>query len=151
MRSYAQGTEVPVGRSRDEIERILERFGATEQGWLRDDEKGITTIAFRRARRMYKFSIRIPALSEFMATPKQRYERTPIQAKAAQDAETRRRFRSLANYIKALLDAVDTGIIELEEALLPYLLLGGSKTLYEEIKPQLGTGQNINLSLPPRQ
>ena len=50
----------------------------------------------------------------------------------------------------AILDAVDTGIIELEEALLPYLLLGGSKTLYEEVKSQLGTGMNITLrQLPP--
>lgn len=142
---YAKGTEVSVGRTRDEIERILERFGASRQAWMRDDEKGVTTIAFIRERKTYKFSIKIPSLSEFMETPSRRFERSEADAKRVQDAEMRRRFRSLANYIKALLDAIDTGIIQLEEALLPYLVLSQGRTFYEEAQVALKAGGDINL------
>ncbi|MDP2952267.1 MAG: hypothetical protein Q8O76_02985 [Chloroflexota bacterium] len=55
MAKYAEGTEVPIGRSRDEIERTLARFGASAQAWMRDDEKGVVTaraaarIAYQQA------------------------------------------------------------------------------------------------------
>lgn len=140
---YAEGTTVSVGRSRDELERTLERFGANGQSWMRDDEKGITTMAFRRRGKTYMFTIAVPPLADFVKTPSKRYSRSQEDAKVHQDAELRRRFRSLANYIKALLDATDTGIIKAEEALLPYLVLPGGKTFYEEVV----AGRQI--SLPP--
>ena len=64
-RAYAQGTEVSVGRSRDEIERTLTRFGADGQLWARDDAKGIVVIGFRRQGRTYRFSVRLPKLDDF--------------------------------------------------------------------------------------
>lgn len=143
--SYAQGTVVPVGRSRDEIESTLIRFGATGQLWARDDERGIVVIAFKREGRTYKFTVPLPLLKEFRMTPSGRFERTEKQAEVARETEVRRRFRSLANYVKALLDAIDTGIIQVDEALLPYLVLGSGKTVYEHALQQLEGGQEVDL------
>lgn len=145
-RKYAEGTEVSIGRSRDEIENTLERFGASGQLWLRDNEREVVTIGFKCEERTYKFTIRLPPLGDFRTTPSGRWERTDIQAKNAQDAETRRRFRSLANYIKAILDAIDTGIIEAEEALMPYLVLHSGETVYERVQLQLKDGFSVDLS-----
>ena len=145
-RKYAEGTEVPIGRSRDEIERTLERFGATGQIWARDDEIGQVIIAFKRKARGYKFIIKLPPLSDFRFTPKMTYERTPKQMADMRDAETRRRFRSLANYIKALMDAIDTGIIKAEEALLPYQMLPSGETVYQRVQEQIDRGLEVNLA-----
>ena len=142
---YAQGTEVPIGRSRDEIERTLERFGATSQLWGRDDQVGRVTVAFKREGRAYKFTVDSPRIEDFQRTPTGR-DRAQSYAAQARDAEARRRFRSLANYLKAVLDAIDTGIIIAEEALLPYLLLPSGETVFQQSERQLQGGMNVDLA-----
>ncbi|MDP2950662.1 MAG: hypothetical protein Q8P22_14155, partial [Chloroflexota bacterium] len=62
------------------------------------------------------------------------------------DAEVRRRFRSLANYVKAVLDASESGIIRAEEALLPYLLLPEGDTVYQRASRQLERGVAVSLA-----
>jgi len=125
-------------RSRDEIERTLQRFGATKQLWARDDELGRITVAFERQGRAYRIAFLLPPLSEFSTYVRQgRSYPTPrvaSAATAAQQQEHRRLFRSLANYIKAMLAAVDDGIISAEEALLPYMMLKSGRTVSEEIE-----------------
>jgi hypothetical protein len=142
---YAQNTEVPIGRSRDEIERTLERFGASGQIWARDDEKHVVTVAFRRQGKVYRFTISLPSTPAFATTPTGR-QRGRAQAETEKDKETRRRFRSLANYVKALLDAIDTGIVTAEEALLPYMMLPSGDTVYTTIQAQLTRGHAVDLS-----
>ncbi|MDP2949917.1 MAG: hypothetical protein Q8P22_10315 [Chloroflexota bacterium] len=146
MAKYAEGTEVPIGRSRDEIERTLARFGASAQAWMRDDEKGVVTVAFKRGGHAYRFIVPSPPLSAFKETPTGRWTRTEPQAAAARDAEVRRRFRSLANYVKAVLDATESGIIKAEEALLPYLLLPEGDTVYQRASRQLERGVDVSLA-----
>lgn len=146
MTKYAEGTAVPVGRSRDEIERTLIRFGATAQGWMRDDEKGLVVIVFSRAKRSYRFTVPLPSTKEFETTPTGRYRGNVALVQEAQESEIRRRFRTLALYVKALLDASDTGIIRAEEALLPYLLLPTGETVYELARrelPESGRGNFV--------
>ena len=145
-RRYAQGTEVPIGRSRDEIERTLERFDATGQIWARDDERQVVTVAFKRGRHGYKFTVALPPLADFMSTPSGKWERTQPQAQKARDGEIRRLFRSLANYIKAMLDATDSGIIDAEEALLPFLMLPTGETVYQRAQVQLANSDEVDLS-----
>ncbi len=146
MRQHAQGTDVPVGRSRDEIERTLARFGATAQVWMRDDETGVVTVAFKREARAYRFTVPMPPLKDFEMTPSRKWIRTPEQAQSAKEAEVRRRFRSLANYVKALLDATDSGIIRADEALLPYLMLSDGETVYQRAAKQMKAGGEVSLA-----
>ncbi len=40
-------------------------------------------------------------------------------------------------HIKNLLEAVAFGIVDLEQAFLPYLLVASGQTVYEEAKPRL--------------
>lgn len=136
-RKYAEGTEVPISRSREELERVLERFGATAQAWLRDDELHQIKLAFKRQGKSYRFTVKLVGRKDCRDTPTGRWERTDKQAQDAADQENRRRFRSLTNYVKALMDAADTGIISSEEALLPFLLLPSGSTVAEAIAPQI--------------
>lgn len=133
---YAEGTSVPISRSREELERTLERFGATAQAWMRDDEIGNITLAFKRKGNGYKFSISLRTQEDERYTPT-RLRRSDSVARDAADKENRRRFRSLANYVKALMDAADTGIIEAEEALMPYMILPTGQTVAEALTAAL--------------
>ncbi|MBI4145042.1 hypothetical protein HY493_02445 [Candidatus Woesearchaeota archaeon] len=112
---------------------------------MRDDERGIVTVGFKRGGIVYRFTIAQPPLSDFATTSSGRWRRTPEQQKDEQEAEVKRRFRSLANYVKALMDAVDTGIIKAEEALLPYRLLPSGETVFERAAWQLQAGQEMDL------
>ena len=135
-RPYAEHTVVPVSRSRDELERILVRFGATAQAWARDDEKGTVVLAFKRAGKGYKLVVHLVNAASFTQTPTGR-ERLASAAQEAAEQENRRRFRSLANFVKAMMDAADTGIISAEDALLPYLILPGGATVAQALQEQM--------------
>lgn len=139
MTSYAAQTTVDTGRSREEIERTLTRFRATQVAWMRDDETGRVIVAFKRDGKTYKFVLQMPTLTDRMIqyTPKQMILRTDAQRRDALEQERRRRFRSLANLLKATLDAIDTGIISEEAALLSNLILPNGSTVQEFLLPQI--------------
>lgn len=146
---YAENTTVPVNRSRDEIERTLGRFGADGQAFMRDDVKRIVAIAFHRQNRNYRFTLPLPDPKKFWyGKPRSKYAspplRTETQLAAALEQETRRLFRSLANFIKATLAAVEDGIITADEALLPYLILPSGSTVYETSVMQLADMGDVN-------
>lgn len=64
---YANNTSVSVDRSRAEIEKILNRYGAERfmYGW--DTDRAI--IAFRASSRNIRFVVPMPYKQEFQATP----------------------------------------------------------------------------------
>lgn len=149
QRKYAQGTTVSIGRTRDEIERTLNRFGSDQFAWGRDDSRGATIVQFRREGRAYRFTIFAPDPEAFRFTPTKK-ERTENQVSDLVDKEYRRLFRSLSNYIKAVLDAVDSGLMEADEALLPFAMLPDGFTVAERVIPQLieHGAIDLNRSLP---
>ncbi len=159
-RSYAAGTTVDTTRSRNEIERTLERFGATGFMFGRDDDEQVFIVAFRREKRAYRFVL--PMVDpEVFRYNKPRYsyeqhgrERAKTTIAKMVDDETKRRWRSLANFVKATLDATDTGIIDFDTAMMPHLVLPDGRTMGQAITPQVdaalaGKIPNISLALPP--
>jgi hypothetical protein len=57
-RSFAEGTSVTVRKSRDELEALLDRYGATHTAFL--NEPGRALIAFRMADRNVRLSLALP-------------------------------------------------------------------------------------------
>lgn len=57
---YAENTEVPVERSRAEIERLLKSHGATQFGSASDEEKGVAFVMFRLCDRMFRIEVKQP-------------------------------------------------------------------------------------------
>lgn len=143
---YAANTTVSIGRTRDEIERTLERFGADQFIWGRDDRQGSVTVAFSKGQRSYRFTIYQPDAAEFKKTPTGRVRYSGTVGDLV-DKEQRRRFRSLANFIKATLDAVESGIITADEALLPWAMLPGGRTVSEVALSQLSENGHVDLRL----
>lgn len=137
MPRYAADTTVPADRSRAEIERTLERYGATAFMYGRDQRQSL--IAFDIAGRRYRMALPMPDPNgrEFTHTPTGLL-RTANSRQAAYEQATRQRWRALALLIKAVLEAAESGITTLETALQPYVVIPGSnQTAGDWLAPQI--------------
>jgi len=135
--SYAEGTVVPVERSRAEIEKLVSKYGATRfaSGWT---EEG-AAINFVAHGRLVRFTLPLPDLAWIKADlkkkPRWRYSFVPDGVmNTARDQEIRRRWRCLCLAIKSKLEVVETGIETFEQAFLANIVTSENITVYERIK-----------------
>jgi len=134
-RRYASETTVPPDRSRAEIERVLERYGAARflYGW----EPGHALISFEMRGRRMRFVLPLPDESEFRFTPRLQLRSDGAWREAHQQA-LRQRWRALALIIKAKLEAIESGIVTFEaEFLAQTVLPQDNQTVADWLVPQI--------------
>lgn len=136
--AYAQGTAVPVDRSKAEIERLLTKYGATGfmSGWM----SARAMIAFEMRKRGIKMFLPLPDPKDpkFWKDRRSSYRRSSDSAAAARyEQELRRRWRSLALVVKAKLEAVETGVVSFEEEWLPHFVMPDGRTFAEHALPAI--------------
>lgn len=133
---YAASTEVAPERSRQEIERILKRYGATafSYGW----QGNHALLMFEAQGRRVRFDLVMPAPDDpaFRFTSQGRTRSANSQADAYEQA-IRQRWRALALVIKAKLEAVELGLVELEDEFLANIVIPNGDTVGRWIRPQL--------------
>lgn len=136
MSKYAEGTQVPIERSKAEVEKILVRFGADQfaSGWM--DKRAV--ISFRMNDRHIKISM--PLL------PSDKSMTASSQETAAR--ENRRCWRSMVLYVKAKLESVQSGIVSFETAFMAHVVLPGGATVGEAIIPQIENAYKTG-KMPP--
>ena len=136
MGIYAKDTQVSADKSRAEIERTLQRYGADSfmYGW--DGPQAI--VAFRMQGRMIRFLLTLPGrdAEEFHRTPTGK-KRAPNTAFEAWEQACRQRWRALALVIKAKLEAVESGIATFEEEFLANTVLPDGQTVAQWMLPQV--------------
>jgi hypothetical protein len=136
MPTFAADTQVTPERSRAEIERTLQRYGADSfmYGW--DGPQAV--VAFRMQGRMIRFLLTLPGrdAEEFHRTPTGK-KRAPNAAFEAWEQACRQRWRALALVIKAKLEAVQSGITTFEEEFLAHTLLPDGQTVGQWMLPQV--------------
>lgn len=137
MTRYANSTSVSSGKSRDEIERTLLKYGADSfmYGW----EGAQAVIGFRMHGRMLRFLVSLPPkdADEFKYTPSKRRERSPVDQFKVWEQAVRQRWRALALIVKAKLEAVETEITTFEEEFMPHILLPSGETVGQYMIPQI--------------
>ena len=138
MPRYASDTSVSVSNSKAEIERTLERYGASQfmSGW--DAERAL--IAFTMCGRQIRFVLPIPDRndSEFTETPTGK-ERAEAAAYRAWEQACRQRWRALTLVIKAKLEAVESGIAVFEDEFMANIVLPNGRTVSDEVRPRIAT------------
>ena len=146
MVRYAQGTTVSSQQSRQEIERILERYGADQfmYGW--QDQSAV--VAFRMNDRRIRFILPLPDKSDRAFLYHSRGMRTPEAALREWEQATRQRWRALALVIKAKLEAVESGISEFEDEFLANIMLPTGETVGEWMRPQVADAYRLG-HMPP--
>lgn len=148
MSRYAQNTEVSSHKSREEIEKTLSRYGATQfiYGW--DASKAV--VGFSMCERQIKFLLPMPLRSdpEITHTPVQGRHRSPEQAEVAYEKAIKQRWRALSLVIKAKLEAVESGITEFEDEFMAHIVLPDGTTMGAWARPQIAQAYETG-SMPP--
>lgn len=134
-RRYAEGTSVPVEKSKMEIERLLTRYGAAQffSGW--DAEKAV--IGFAYAGRQVRFTLPIPERDQFWTTPTGKPRTSDDAVDKAWEQAQRQSWRALALVIKAKLEAVEGGITSFEDEFLAHTVLPDGRRVGEAIAPAI--------------
>ena len=136
MSPYAANTEVPADRSRAEIERILDRYGATAfmYGWDRDSNAAM--VAFEVEGRRIRIMVPMPQREQFASTPTGR-RRAAKETDTAWEQGKRQRWRAMALIVKAKLEAVEAGISTIEAEFLAHTVLPDGQTVGDWLGPQI--------------
>ncbi len=151
MARYAKKTSVPVDRSRAEIERVLERYGASGFGysWERR-EVAITPTP------VYGPKVEIREFATLVFDFKKRRVRLDVPMPSDREAGSagraaqagRQRWRAVLLVIKAKLEAVDSGISTLEAEFLANIVTESGRTIGEVVIPRLTEAVQSGRLLP---
>lgn len=128
---FAVETSVPVTRTRQEVEELLTKYGATSFACASMPGKAVVMFEFEGRR--VRFDLPLPVDRSADKTAKMH----------------RQRWRALLLSIKAKLVSVDTGIETFEEAFLAHVVLADGSTVSDVVRPaieqQYVTGRMVPL------
>lgn len=139
MSKYAKGTNVPVWRSRAEIEALLDKYGADPRQTSESREKAEAVVMFRLADRLVRFRMPLPKYADF-ATRTVRGRRVPASPEQQRDAweqACRESWRQLLITLKAKFVSLDGKIETFEQAFLAHVVTSDGKTVGERVLPAL--------------
>jgi len=119
-RRYAHGTDVPVSKTRGEIEALLTRHGAHQILSGIDNQARTGFVGFTLHGRQY----RIPLLA------RRDNNRNPEQV-------DREQWRALLLVVKAKLEFIASGLSTPEREFLAHVVLPGGETVGDAIEPRL--------------
>jgi hypothetical protein len=115
MADYAARTKIPADRTRLDIEALMRKRGADQ--FFSGNDGNVAILAFRLHGRHIRFSLPLTGT------------RTPQQVRS--------RWRALWLVIKAKLEAIDIGILTLEDAFIGETVLPDRQTVADYMRPQI--------------
>lgn len=133
---YAEGTAVPVDKSRAEIEALLTRHGAT--AFLSAWQDGVGIIQFRLNGRMLRYQVELPDPVRFKHAGQRGWRpNTDERCRALAEAEHRRRWRALLLILRAKLEIVASGDSTFDHEFLADIMLPEGGTVGQQLVPQI--------------
>jgi tRNA nucleotidyltransferase/poly(A) polymerase len=133
-RRFAEGTAVPVARTKAEIESIVRRHGATAFATLWERDRFV--VMFEMRQRRVRLEVPSPDPKEFQNTK-------------AWDAEERRRWRVLLIVLKGKLELVASNDADFDSEFLCYLVMPNGQTVGQRVLPELEHALTMSEGLPP--
>jgi hypothetical protein len=146
-RSFAQGTDVSVAKSRTEIDTMLAKNGATSIGSLWGKDAAL--LVFEMKGRKIKLTLPLPEPSDPIFEKDGRGTRTDAQRASACDAEQRRRWRTLKLVIQSKMESVESGVETFDQCWLAHIMAPDGQTVGEAMIPQLVRAYRDGVSMPP--
>ena len=118
-------TDVAAHKSKDQIEKLLLRVGAVGFRWssaiAQGEEAFEAALEWEGRQRGFRFTVRY-----------------------VDEKQRKQVLRALYWFLKAKIEAIQFGLVELEQEFLPYLLTAEGRTVFEHIG-----GVHLNLMPPP--
>jgi hypothetical protein len=144
---YAEATEVPVTRSKQQVEALLVQHKAEgfHTGW--DAQRDI--IEFLWKGKQIRFVLPRPDRKDFKFTRSGAWRNDRQITQAIEQAE-RQRWRALYLVIRAKLESVEAGIAVFEEEFMAFIVVPGrNQTVGELLLPRIAAGSfDISHALP---
>lgn len=134
---YAQFTEVPIEKTKAEIERLVTRAGASSFLAGYDGSSGKAMIAFALKGWNIRLQLQLPKSAGECSHDAAGRTRSAEGSQRAMEQEHRTRWRALLLVVKAKFEAVDRGIETLEHAFLADIHLADGHTVGEHAIPEL--------------
>lgn len=122
-------TSVPVSKSQEAIRRLI--YGHKGTG---------VVIVSQRPREGFEAMVTISDLPyhiRVMATCREKDKHGWKFSDNARDQEERRVWRVLYWHLKAMFEAADSGVIDIRDVIMPYVVTRDGRTLSEHIIPQM--------------
>lgn len=127
--TYASSTKVPVERSRNEIESVLKKYGASKFAYFTEDVRAI--IIFEAVNRRIRFDLPLPI------------------GESVKDQQKRRAcWRALLLCIKAKLESVESNIETFEEAFLSHVVMPDGMTVGQHTRPMISQAYKEGKMVP---
>lgn len=146
---YAVDTNVSAESSRAEIERTLTRYGARQfmYGWGEHEGREVAVVGFQAHGRQVRFHLQMPDPKDrqFHTTETGRVRTQKDAIQKAYEQACRQRWRALALTIKALLEAVEVGILSFEQAFLANIMLPNGESVGDWMLPQVAVAYDKNV------
>ena len=146
MSTYAAKTDVPVERSRAELERTITRFGASSFAYA--SEPGRAAVMFDVRGRRVRFILPMPDRNDPQFTHHSRGKRTEAQATAMWEQACRQAWRALNLVTKAKLEAIEAGISTFDEEFLAHLVLPDGRKVSDVVMPAVDDAYRLG-TVPP--
>lgn len=131
MTRYANNTQVSVEKSQAELKRILTRYGA--DGFMLAERGTQAVVQFAIQKRVIKFALNMPDRDDdlFRLTAYRQTVRSEEAAYKAWEQACRQKWRALCLFVRATLEAVDEGVVDFDEAMMPFTMINGRETFSE--------------------
>lgn len=153
MSRYANKTVVSVEKSQAELKRILTRYGA--DGFMLAERGTQAVVQFVIAKRIIKFALNMPDRDDdlFTLTAYRQTIRSEEAAYKAWEQACRQKWRALCLFVRATLEAVEEGVVDFDEAMMPFTVIDGRQTFAErygeEVRKWVESGSApTHLALP---
>ena len=158
MTRYAKDTSVGVERTKAELEKVINGYGADSFATM--SKRTLAAIMFEMHGRRVMFELPLPDLDDFAekkvkvkSSPRKRaHTKTMVYSPANQkkmwEQSCRQRWRALLLAVKAKLEAVESGITTFEEEFLAHIMLPNGSTVGKWAVPQLEKAYENN-KMPP--
>lgn len=138
-----ENTNVPVQRSFGDLAGlVVGRGGQLQQTEAQNGFQVAVAFPSKKAPQSWnKFRITVELPEDFGESWLEEHPKVRKTADEVIAQERRRLARVLFYYVKNAMEAVDAGLLELEEVLLPFLEVANGQTLYDTVKVHVDKGQ----------
>ncbi len=146
--AYAEGTTVPVEKTKTELDVLLGKHGATQRGSFTDDTKGVAVVLFQLDGRKYQILVPLPQAHDVMPSKTKDEPRgwNGWDAKKRQawvsktfDQRSRERWRAVLLLCKAKLELVALGVSSVEREFLADLVLPTGERVHDAVAKNIQT------------
>jgi hypothetical protein len=128
-------TEVAVSKSQESIRKLI--YGHRGTGLMLLSQHPREGFEAMITMQEMAYHIRVMATAKPVLKDKWGYGLSATKQAANTEQENRRVWRVLYWHLKAIFEAADSGVIDIRDVIMPYVVLRDGMTLSDHIKPQM--------------